>query len=76
MLGVTVAYQAFIKKVTLSFTIRQYVLYLPLTRRKEVFFASWPTPLLATHSKAPESSALTLSTIRYRLFESLVDTVL
>ena len=48
----------------------------PLTRRKEVFFASWPTPLLATHSKAPESAPLTFLTSRYTLSETLVVTVL
>ena len=48
----------------------------PLTRRKEVFFASSPTPLLATHSKAPESSAVTFLSSRYRLSEVLVETVL
>ena len=50
--------------------------YSPLTRRKEVFFSSWPTPLLATHSKAPESAPLTFLTSRYTLSETVVVTVL
>ena len=67
------------KKNPLSYkrdSLYTYVAYVPLTSRKEVFFASSPTPLLATHSKAPESSALTFLTSRYRLSEVLVDTVL
>ena len=41
-----------------------------------MFFASRPTPLLATHSKAPESAPLTFLTSRYTLSETLVVTVL